>query len=117
MLSTYREEQLNANLDYRPSANDSIAVKFFYARAPLFSALSGSNFGTPSSLPGFGTLVNVDNSVLSVQEIHTFSPTAVNEGRLGYSFLRHDEVPPQNRSKTVLSAFSAQLRVNIPAFR
>lgn len=97
VLSTYREEQLNTNLDYRPSANDSIAVKFFYARAPLFSALSGSNFGTPSSLPGFGTLVNVDNRVLSVQEIHTFSPTAVNEGRFGYSFLRHDEVPQIGR--------------------
>jgi hypothetical protein len=59
---------------------------------PTLSALAGSNFGVPASLPGFGTLVNVDNRVLSVQEIHTFNPTAVNESRFGYSFLRHDEV-------------------------
>jgi hypothetical protein len=96
VLSTYHEEQFNTNLDYRPGSNDSFAVKFFYAHAPLFSGLSGSNFGIPSSLPGFGTMVKVDNRVLSVQEIHTFSPTAVNEGRAGYSFLRHDELPQES---------------------
>jgi hypothetical protein len=95
-LSTYHEEQFNANLDYRMSTTDSLTAKFFNADAPLFSALSGSNFGMPSTLPGFGTLLNVDNRVLAVQEVHTFNPTTVNEGRFGYSFLRHDEVPQES---------------------
>jgi hypothetical protein len=94
-LSTYREEQFNANLDYRLGASDALAGKFFFAHAPLFSALAGSNFGTPSSLPGFGTRIKVDNRVLSLQEIHTFSPTTVNEVRFGYGFIRHDEVPQE----------------------
>src|SRR5213080_3084715 len=95
-LSTYYEEQCNSNLDYHINSNDFITSKFFFAHAPLFSALSGSNFGRPSSVPGFGTFINVDNRVLSVQEIHTFSSTAVNEARFGYSFLRHDEVPQES---------------------
>jgi hypothetical protein len=95
-VSTYREEQFNGNLDYRLGLNDSFAIKFFYAHAPLFSALSGSNFGTPSSLPGFGTFIDVDNRVLSVQQIHSFSSTTVNELRFGYSFLRHGETPQES---------------------
>jgi hypothetical protein len=95
-LSTYQEDQFNTNLDYHVSPNDFLTGKLFFARAPLFSALAGSNFGVPSSLPGFGTFLNIDNRVLSIQEIHTLSPTAVNEVGLGYSFLRHDEVPQES---------------------
>jgi Carboxypeptidase regulatory-like domain len=95
-LSTYHEQQFNTNVDYRITSRDLITGKFFFAHSPLFSAISGSNFGTPSSLPGFGTFISVDNRVLSLQEIHTFSPTAVNEARFGYSFLRHDEVPQES---------------------
>src|SRR6266568_2936670 len=95
-LSTYHEEQFNTNLDYRVGTQDSVIGKFFFAHAPLFSALSGSNFGRPSSVPGFGTFINIDNRVLSLQEIHTFSPTAVNEVRFGYSLIRHDELPQES---------------------
>src|SRR5207245_5976251 len=95
-FSTYHEEQFNTNLDYRASARDSLTGKFFFAHAPLFSALSGSNFGTPASLPGFGTQVTIDNRVFSLEEIHTFSPTAVNEVRFGHSFIRHDELPQES---------------------
>lgn len=101
-LSTYREEQFNANLEYRTISKDLIAGKFFFAHAPLFSALAGSNFGVPSSLPGFGTFINVDDRVLSIQELHTFSPTSVNEARFGYSFLRHAEVPQESVQDSVI---------------
>ena len=95
-LSTYREEQFNTNFDWHVSANDLVTAKFFWSHSPLFSAISGSNFGTPSSLPGFGTDISVDNRVLSIEETHTFSPTTVNEVRFGYSFLRHDEIPQES---------------------
>jgi carboxypeptidase family protein len=95
-LSTYREEQFNTNFDWHLTADDLLTAKFFWAHAPLFSAISGSNFGTPSSLPGFGTYVVVDNRVLSLQQTHIFSPTTVNEIRFGYHFLRHDEAPQES---------------------
>jgi hypothetical protein len=95
-LSTYREEQFSTNFDWHAHTAELVTGKFFWAHAPLFSAISGSNFGNPSSLPGFGTSVIVDNRVLSLQETHTFSPTAINEARLGYNFLRHDEVPQES---------------------
>jgi len=95
-VSTYHEEQFNTDLDYRVGTTDSLSGKFFYAHAPLFSALAGSNFGTPASLPGFGTKITTDNRVLSLQEIHTLNPTTVNEVRFGYSFIRHDEVPQES---------------------
>jgi hypothetical protein len=95
-LSTYHEEQLNTNFDYRLGSKDSLTAKFFLAHAPLFSALAGSNFGSPSSLPGFGTQVEVDNRVVSAQEIHSFSSRTLNEARFGYSFIRHDETPQES---------------------
>jgi hypothetical protein len=95
-LSTYHEDQFNSNLDYRAGTRDSLIGKFFFAHAPLFSALSGSNFGTSASLPGFGTQITIDNRVLSLEEIHTFSPTTVNEVRFGHSFIRHDELPQES---------------------
>src|SRR5216684_4606119 len=95
-VSTYHEEQFNTGLDYRVATRDSLSGKFFYAHATLFSALAGSNFGTPASLPGFGTKITIDDRLLSLQEIHTFNPTSVNEVRFGYSFIRHDELPQES---------------------
>ena len=95
-LSTYHEEQFNANVEDRLGSKDSLSAKFFFAHAPLFSALSGSNFGSPSSLPGFGTQVEVDNRVFSLQEIHSFSSRTLNEARFGYGFIRHDEKPQES---------------------
>src|SRR5713101_7916926 len=101
-VSTYHEEQFNTDLDYRVGTTDSLSGKLCYAHAPLFSALAGSNFGTPASLPGFGTKITIDNRLLSLQEIHTFSPTAVNEVRFGYSFIRHDELQQESVKDTSL---------------
>jgi len=96
-LSTYHEEQFNTNIDYRLGSKDSLSGKFFFAHAPLFSAIGGANFGFSfGSFPGFGTFVVVDNRVLSLQEVHTFGPSIVNEARFGYGFIRHDEVPQES---------------------
>jgi len=92
-ISTYREEQFNANLDYRLSARDSLAAKFFFANAPLFNALGGAQFDGGSGLPGFGTDVDVDNRVLSLEEIHSFSNTSMNQVRFGYNFIGRNELP------------------------
>jgi hypothetical protein len=94
-LSTYREEQFNSNFDYLFRTKDALTAKFFFADAPLFSALGGSAFGVAPRLPGFGTQVNVNNRLFSVQESHSFSPTTVNEVRFGYNWINRDEVPQE----------------------
>jgi hypothetical protein len=93
--SSYREDQFNTNLELRFGKRDSVAARFFYADAPEFWALGGGTFSSGSSLPGFGTRRNDGNRVLSLQETHTFGPAAVNEARVGYNFIRTNEVPQE----------------------
>ena len=49
-ISTYREDQFNANIDYRASEKDWLAMKFFFSNAPQFAALPGND----ANVPGFG---------------------------------------------------------------
>ena len=95
-VSTYREEQFNVNFDYHLGLKDSFAAKFFFADAPQFFALGGATFSGGTSLPGFGTNSVVNNRILSLQEVHMFSPTTVNEARFGYNFIRNNEVPQES---------------------
>jgi hypothetical protein len=85
-ISTYHEEQFNSNFDFHLGSKDMLAAKLFFANAPQFGALGGAN------LPGFGTVQHINNRLLSVQEVHTFSPNTVNEARFGYDFIRTQEV-------------------------
>jgi hypothetical protein len=94
-VSTYHEEQFNNNLDYQLGTNDLLAAKFFFADAPLFSALGWAAFGWAPSFPGFGTHVNVSNRLFSLQESHSFGPTTVNEVRFGYNWINREEVPQE----------------------
>jgi hypothetical protein len=85
-ISTYREDQFNANVDYRVSEKDWVAVKFFFSNAPQFAALPGND----ANVPGFGADRKNDNRQLSVQNIHTFDARTVNEFRAGYSLVYTD---------------------------
>lgn len=85
-ISTYREDQFNANLDYRIGERDWMAVKFFFSNAPQFAALPGNE----ANVPGFGADRKNDNRQLSVQNIHTFDARTVNEVRAGYSLVYTD---------------------------
>ena len=82
-VSSYREDQFNTNFDQRLRNNDWLAVKFFFSNAPQFQALPGG-----ANVPGFGADFSHSNRLLSFQEIHTFSPTTVNEVRAGYNYIR-----------------------------
>jgi len=95
-LSTFREDQFNANLDCLVSKKDSASAKFFFADSPLFSPIGGSLFGFASALPGFGTQLNLGNRVFSVTETHNFTDKKTNELRFGLNFIRHDEIPQES---------------------
>ena len=85
-ISRFREDQFNTNVDYRINDKDWLAVRFFFSNAPQFFALpvGGAN------VPGFGADQKQNNRLISVQNIHMFSPRTINEARAGYSFVRGD---------------------------
>jgi hypothetical protein len=64
--------------------------------ATEFWALGGAAFGNGSSLPGFGTQREVNNRLLSLQEVHNLSSTAINEARFGYNFISTNEEPQES---------------------
>ena len=86
--SSYNEDQFNTNIDYRISEKNWMAVRFFFSNAPQFLALAN----TGANVPGFGADLKQDNRLISFQDIHIFSPTTINEARVGYSFIREDMV-------------------------
>jgi Carboxypeptidase regulatory-like domain len=83
-LSSYREDQFNANLDYRPNEKDRFAIKFFFSNAPQTKALDGAN------VPGFGRDEKQNNRLISLQGSHVFSQDTIIEARAGYNFIRFD---------------------------
>jgi Carboxypeptidase regulatory-like domain/TonB dependent receptor/TonB-dependent Receptor Plug Domain len=85
-ISTYREDQFNANVDYRAGEKDWLAVKFFFSNAPQFIALPNN----ATNVPGFGADQKSNNRLFSVQNIHIFGARTVNETRVGYSLVFSD---------------------------
>jgi len=85
-ISTFSEDQFNANVDYRAGEKDWVAVKFFFSKAPQFTALPSGG----ANVPGFGADRKQDNRLFSIQDIHTFGARTVNEARIGYSFISAD---------------------------
>jgi len=83
-ISSYREDQFNTNVDYRINEKSSLAFRFFFSNAPQFLALPNSG----ANVPGFGADLEQDNRLVSIQNIHSFSPRIINEARVGYSFIR-----------------------------
>ncbi len=88
-ISRFREDQFNTNIDYRINEHDWLAAKFFFSNAPQFLALPNGG----ANVPGSGADRKQNNRLISIQEIHTFSPTLMNETRLGYNFIRQDTFP------------------------
>jgi Carboxypeptidase regulatory-like domain/TonB-dependent Receptor Plug Domain len=112
--STYHEDQFNANFDYRCNERNWIAVKIFFSNAPQTLALfSGPN------VPGFAAVQENDNRLISIQDIHTFSSTVINEARVGYNFIRQDSFPhePVRDSDVGISRANADAFPGLPLIR
>jgi hypothetical protein len=87
-LSTYREDQFNANIDYRLSKNDWLAGRVFFSNAPQFFALPTNG----ANVPGFGADQEQNNRLFSLQHVRTINAKTINEARAGYNFIRADTV-------------------------
>ena len=88
--SSYLEHQFNTNLDHRFTERSSVAAKVFFSNAPSIVAMLNG-----PTVPGFGAERNVNNRLASVQHVHTFSPTLINEARVGYNFIRSQRLPQE----------------------
>jgi hypothetical protein len=90
-VSSFREEQFNANFDYRPTPRNLLSAKIFFARAPQTSALAGN-----TNVPGFPTLQKTDSLLVSIRDVQSFGSAATNEARVGFNLLGSDDAsqPP-----------------------
>lgn len=89
-ISRFREEQFNANLDYKVTEKNWLAIKFFFSNAPQRLALSGG-----ANVPGLPVDQVNNNRLLSIQDTHTFNANVTNEARLGYNYIRADTFTQQ----------------------
>ncbi len=87
-ISRFRDNQFNANFDYRISQKNLFSVKFFFSNAPQFLARRGA-----TNVPGFGIDQKQNNRLLAIQDIHIFSSNIVNEARIGYNFVQGENFP------------------------
>lgn len=82
--STFREDQLMANIDYLLSSKHALALRYFYdfgRQNNGFGALSGT-------LPGSGQAPITGNHVATIRLTSTLTPNMVNEARYTYYHLR-----------------------------
>jgi len=92
--SSYREDQFNANLDYRFNEKNTLAVKFFFFNAPQTLVLPSFLGGGPN-VPGYGNDQKNNGRLFSLQYVRVFSPNVINEARFGYNFIRVDAFPQE----------------------
>jgi len=116
--SAFNENQFNANIDYRFNDTNTFAGKFFYSNAPQTLVLPSFLGGGPN-VPGFGNFQQNNNRLLSLQYVHVFSPTIVNEARVGYNFIRVDATPqePVLDSAVGISRANASVFPGLPLIR
>lgn len=96
-LSRFTENQVNLNLDYTLSTKHTLSGKGFYASNPTtqanynFAGLGNGN----QQLPGFGGELDIIQTLISITDTYVFSPTVVNQLRLGFSRLRVTSIPEE----------------------
>jgi hypothetical protein len=116
-ISTFKEEQFNANLDLKVNKDNWLSLKLFYSKTPTYLAFVQSN------IPGFGETRDRENAIASLQNIHTFSTNVTNEARLGYNYI-HDDADPSTPltdaavgiTRSTATAFPGLTRITIGQF-
>ncbi|HZB45235.1 MAG TPA: carboxypeptidase-like regulatory domain-containing protein, partial [Pyrinomonadaceae bacterium] len=96
-VSTFRENQFNANFDYTFNQDHTLSVKNFFASNPTFQ--SNYNFAGlgngPLQLPGTGGDLDIIQALSSIADTYVFSPDVINQARFGFSRLRVTSVPEE----------------------
>jgi hypothetical protein len=96
-LSTFRENQFNANFDYNFREGHSLSVKNFFASNPTRQGnynFAGLGNG-PTQLPGFGGRLSIIQDLNSITDTYVFNPNLINQARFGFSRLRVTSAPEE----------------------
>ncbi|HEX8354502.1 MAG TPA: TonB-dependent receptor [Pyrinomonadaceae bacterium] len=96
-ISTFRENQLNANLDWSISDKHTFSAKNFFAGNPTRQAnynFAGLGNG-PQQLPGTGGDLDIVQALSSLTDTYVFGPNVINQARFGFSRLRVTSVPEE----------------------
>lgn len=81
----FRQDQFTAKIDQQFGVKNRLSGTFFFANFPGFDP-----FPDPSSLASPVTLLRNDrNRTLALNDVHTFTPSLVNEARFGLFFLNN----------------------------
>ena len=73
----YNQDQFNVNIDQQVTAKNRLTAKHFFS-----TSLTGLGF-FQNNIPGFPSLVDAGNQMSSLSDTHVFSPTVLNEIRVG----------------------------------
>lgn len=76
------DTQWGVRVDYTPSLNDTVSVRFIHDRSYL-----DPDFGNNASLPGFDSLQGGFSELAQVAETHVFGPRFLNEFRVSQTRL------------------------------
>lgn len=77
--ATVTSNQDNARIDYQIGEKDQLFGRYTYGK---------SDSNSPGGLPLTGTLENILSNNVTLQETHTFSPVAINEARLAWTYYK-----------------------------
>ncbi len=96
-ISTFRENQLNANVDWSINDKHTFSAKNFFASNPTRQAnynFAGLGNG-PQQLPGTGGDLDIVQALSSLSDTYVFGPNLINQARFGFSRLRVTSVPEE----------------------
>ncbi len=86
VVSRFREDQFNANIDQKIGEKNTLAGKLFWSNTPQFQGIWSFIGSNAFQLPGTGGGdIEFFNRVVSITDSHIFSPNLVNQLRFGYS--------------------------------
>ena len=94
--STFREDQFNTNLDYQATPSNRVSAKFFGANNPALQGLFNLfGFSNALPVPGFGGTANLNQRVVSLDDIDVISSHLVNDARFGMARITTSSSPQE----------------------
>lgn len=106
----FKEDQFIINIDHQLAEKNKLAGRWFFSETPQNRPFFRN------TLPGFGVRNQFRNRQLTLSNLHTFSPRAINEARFGFSRLLGSISPEQpiKASDVGIQRFNSSLFPALP---
>ena len=93
--STFDENQFDVNLDQNIGSGDHFSGKFFSSNSPEYQGIFSFLGANANEAPGYGAPLNFRYRLLSLDETHVFSPSLLNDMRIGFSRIHGVSYPTE----------------------